>query len=182
MDADPHGAVHRFNREFCRRCEAAAAQHFILALCRCRCGDSAIRTRSFFEFSLCLSRACLGKIIIYINEWLRKIVFLPGCEHDAVRISGMRQLRCRREPGPLRSVVCRDRPHQRQLTVFISCWSGPCRWPPPHRQLRRSHRPKVTLNQAAVRRLVPCRKSPPLFKTFPVLVPSLALVNGSFLL
>jgi hypothetical protein len=72
VDADPHGAVHRFNREFCRRCEAAAAQHFILALCRCRCGDSAIRTRSFFEFSLCLSRACLGKIIIYINEWLKR--------------------------------------------------------------------------------------------------------------
>ena len=34
--------------------------------------------RSVFEFSLCLSRACLGKKIIFIYEWLKKTVFLPG--------------------------------------------------------------------------------------------------------
>jgi hypothetical protein len=28
--------------------------------------------RSFFEFSLCLSRVCLGKTIIYIQTWLKK--------------------------------------------------------------------------------------------------------------
>ena len=25
----------------------------------------------FFEFSLCLSRACLGKMIVYIYKWLK---------------------------------------------------------------------------------------------------------------
>jgi hypothetical protein len=29
----------------------------------------------FLEFSLCLSRACLGKIIIFIYKWLKKPVF-----------------------------------------------------------------------------------------------------------
>ena len=31
--------------------------------------------RSFFEFFLCLSRACLGKIIIFIYKWLKKTRF-----------------------------------------------------------------------------------------------------------
>eukprot|EP01046_Picozoa_sp_COSAG06_P025148 COSAG06_NODE_2096_length_7603_cov_8.520656_6_plen_198_part_00 len=30
---------------------------------------------SFFEVSLCLSRACLGKMIVYIYKWLKKAVF-----------------------------------------------------------------------------------------------------------
>jgi hypothetical protein len=30
------------------------------------------KTASFFEFSLCLSRACLGKMIVYIYKWLQK--------------------------------------------------------------------------------------------------------------
>jgi hypothetical protein len=29
----------------------------------------------FFEFSLCLSRACLGKMFVYIYKWLKKTVF-----------------------------------------------------------------------------------------------------------
>jgi len=36
----------------------------------CRCGK-----RSFFEFSLCLSRAGLGKMIVFIYKWLKKAVF-----------------------------------------------------------------------------------------------------------
>eukprot|EP01046_Picozoa_sp_COSAG06_P099421 COSAG06_NODE_45538_length_354_cov_0.603922_1_plen_64_part_01 len=31
----------------------------------------------FFEFSLCLSRAYLGKLIIFMYKWLKKTVFLP---------------------------------------------------------------------------------------------------------
>jgi hypothetical protein len=31
--------------------------------------------RTFFEFSLCLSRACLGKIMHFIYKWLKK--YLP---------------------------------------------------------------------------------------------------------
>ena len=35
------------------------------------------KKRSFLEFSLCLSRACLGKIIISIYKWRKKPVFSP---------------------------------------------------------------------------------------------------------
>ena len=33
------------------------------------------KTASFLEFSLCLSRACLGKIIVFIYKWLKNPVF-----------------------------------------------------------------------------------------------------------
>jgi hypothetical protein len=33
------------------------------------------KTASFFEFSLCLSRACLGKMIVFIYKWLKSAVF-----------------------------------------------------------------------------------------------------------
>jgi hypothetical protein len=36
------------------------------------------KTASFFEFSLCLSRACLGKIIVFIYKWRKKAVFRRG--------------------------------------------------------------------------------------------------------
>ena len=29
----------------------------------------------FFEFSLCLSRACLGKMFVFIYKWLKNVVF-----------------------------------------------------------------------------------------------------------
>ena len=34
-------------------------------------GLSEVRTL-FFEFALCLSRACLGKIIVFTYKWLKK--------------------------------------------------------------------------------------------------------------
>ena len=38
--------------------------------------DEAVRkTASFFEFSLCLSRACLGKMMVFIYNWLKNAVF-----------------------------------------------------------------------------------------------------------
>eukprot|EP01046_Picozoa_sp_COSAG06_P034133 COSAG06_NODE_3548_length_5199_cov_166.747059_4_plen_118_part_00 len=33
---------------------------------------------TFFEFSLCLSRACLGKMLIFIYKWLKKCRFLTA--------------------------------------------------------------------------------------------------------
>jgi len=33
---------------------------------------------NFFEFSLCLSRACLGKMIVFIYKWLKNAVFRRG--------------------------------------------------------------------------------------------------------
>jgi hypothetical protein len=32
------------------------------------------KTASFFEVSLCLSRACLGKMIVFIYKWLKNAV------------------------------------------------------------------------------------------------------------
>jgi hypothetical protein len=33
------------------------------------------KTASFFEFSLCLSRACLGKMFVFIYKWRKNAVF-----------------------------------------------------------------------------------------------------------
>jgi hypothetical protein len=33
------------------------------------------KTAPFFEFSLCLSRACLGKMIVFVYKWLKNAVF-----------------------------------------------------------------------------------------------------------
>jgi hypothetical protein len=39
-------------------------------------GNPTVRkTASFFELSLCLSRACLGKLIVYIYKWCKNAVF-----------------------------------------------------------------------------------------------------------
>jgi hypothetical protein len=60
----------------------AAAGPFVSAP-TCYDGGSSVsravrKTASFFEFSLCLSRACLGKMIIYIYKWLKNAVFRRG--------------------------------------------------------------------------------------------------------
>jgi hypothetical protein len=39
---------------------------------------------TFFEFSLCLSRACLGKMLIFIYKWLKKCRFLTGVGEGVV--------------------------------------------------------------------------------------------------
>jgi hypothetical protein len=38
---------------------------------------SAFEKRAYLEFSLCLSRACLGKKMIFMYKWLKKPVFAP---------------------------------------------------------------------------------------------------------
>ena len=40
---------------------------------------------AFFEFSLCLSRACLGKISIFIYKWPQRTVFSPAGHRASVR-------------------------------------------------------------------------------------------------
>jgi hypothetical protein len=47
------------------------------------------KTASFFEFSLCLSRACLGKIIVFIYKWRKKTVLSPVSSR---RFSRLRRL------------------------------------------------------------------------------------------
>ena len=37
--------------------------------------SSVRKTASFFEFSLCLSRACLGKVFVFLYKWLKNAVF-----------------------------------------------------------------------------------------------------------
>jgi len=41
----------------------------------------------FFEFSLCLSRACLGKMIVFIYKWLENAFFSQGCNAHATSVS-----------------------------------------------------------------------------------------------
>jgi hypothetical protein len=36
-------------------------------------GTIGAQTPSFFEFSLCLSRACLGKMIVFIYKWRKNL-------------------------------------------------------------------------------------------------------------
>ena len=50
----------------------------------------AYEKRTFFEFSLCLSRACLGKRIVFIYIWLKKHAFLTGSRFVKVRVAHSR--------------------------------------------------------------------------------------------
>eukprot|EP01046_Picozoa_sp_COSAG06_P002115 COSAG06_NODE_72_length_25897_cov_9.227382_9_plen_527_part_00 len=42
------------------------------------------KTASVFEFSLCLSRACLGKMIVFIYKWRKNAVFRRGSGHSSI--------------------------------------------------------------------------------------------------
>ena len=42
---------------------------------------------SVFELSLCLSRACLGKMFVLIYKWLKNAVFSQASDHYPSRIS-----------------------------------------------------------------------------------------------
>jgi hypothetical protein len=48
--------------------------------------DVVRKTASFLEFFLCLSRACLGKIIVSIYKWLQNAVFRRGCLLRSLRL------------------------------------------------------------------------------------------------
>jgi len=52
--------------------------YLIGAILRRQCVGDAATKRSFFEFSLCLSRACLGEKSILMYKWLKKTVFSPA--------------------------------------------------------------------------------------------------------
>ena len=55
--------------------------------CRMALVDS-LKTPAFFEFSLCLSRAWLGKMITFIYKWLKKpLFFLPQATRRFTRRS-----------------------------------------------------------------------------------------------
>jgi hypothetical protein len=85
----------------CRRCAAWVMRerwHRLRAVgrtrCCCRrmvwCRHSVGKTASFFEFSLCLSRACLGKVFVFIYKWLKNAVFR---RHERRWAAGYRQVR-----------------------------------------------------------------------------------------
>jgi hypothetical protein len=61
-----------------------------------RVGHGSVRqTASFFEFSLCLSRACLGTMIVFIYKWLKNAGFCSVCDfHGATNTQKLRILRC----------------------------------------------------------------------------------------
>jgi hypothetical protein len=68
----------------------------------------------FFEFSLCLSRACLGKMMHFIYKWQKKPVFLPATADDAWSDASAWQLCIGRE-----SHRCRPHRRQQQLRVHL---------------------------------------------------------------
>ena len=70
-----------------RRCSRAAAERAAAGMAVCRipyssveaCPQPSFHLREnglFFEFSLCLSRACLGKMMHFIYKWQKKARFL----------------------------------------------------------------------------------------------------------
>jgi hypothetical protein len=46
---------------------------------RLRIQQPCTKRRSHFEFSLCLSRACLGKMFVFISKWRKKWRFSHRC-------------------------------------------------------------------------------------------------------
>ena len=61
----------RKRRSFRTRQQGVAIDHDL------KIGIAVLRENgTFFEFSLCLSRACLGKIMHFIYKWLKKCRFL----------------------------------------------------------------------------------------------------------
>jgi hypothetical protein len=57
--------------------------------------DEVRHSASFLEVSLCSSRACLGKMIVYIYIWLRNTVSCAGGRQDEDRGDQCRVLRSR---------------------------------------------------------------------------------------
>ena len=60
--------------------------------------------RSFFEFSLCFSRVCLGKMFGFIYKWLKKTGFYSP--YDALDLSTGKLLSNRQRSGPNLSIQC----------------------------------------------------------------------------
>ena len=60
-------------------CKSTGLKHL---LCDRFCGIKRARRLSentcLFEFSLCLSRACFGKMIVFMYKWLKRRVFRTG--------------------------------------------------------------------------------------------------------
>eukprot|EP01046_Picozoa_sp_COSAG06_P008785 COSAG06_NODE_449_length_15623_cov_50.097204_3_plen_171_part_00 len=58
-------------------CSSAVCGVVWCGVCVDSCGAacSVRKTASFFEFSLCLSRTCLGKMIVFIYKWRKNTVF-----------------------------------------------------------------------------------------------------------
>jgi ABC-type multidrug transport system fused ATPase/permease subunit len=60
-------------------CDAANVTEFVHTFPAVR------KTASFFEFSLCLSRACLGKMIVFIYKWLKTAVLRRASTPSSAR-------------------------------------------------------------------------------------------------
>jgi hypothetical protein len=81
-------------------------------------------TETAFEFSLCLSRACLGKIIVFIYKWLKnRRLSHVFPKNDRFTKTGSGQTS---EKWSEKGVLCRCRirsaESQRNRTIQQSCW------------------------------------------------------------
>ena len=69
----------RASRQRCRRWSRPTKQrcdnHLVLRRPKTGSGQTTLKKILFFEFSLCLSRACLGKMFVFIYKRAKKTVF-----------------------------------------------------------------------------------------------------------
>eukprot|EP01046_Picozoa_sp_COSAG06_P001083 COSAG06_NODE_32_length_31260_cov_54.706973_27_plen_195_part_00 len=119
-----------------------------------------------FEFFLCLSRACLGKKIIYIYIWLKKPVFSPApwrCRQrgDAHRLQSAEQHALIMEKRRFANWICQDRLWTNRYGKKDTPWRSP------PGVSSSSHSP------ARIARRAPCEKRPHV-SIFPMFVPSLS--------
>jgi hypothetical protein len=81
---------------------------------RCSCE----KRHSFFEYSLCVSRACLGKMIVLMHKWLKKRRFSHRVSNNPDAAPRLGALECQR-PALCQVVRCGSR------------WDRPVRCPAP---------------------------------------------------
>ena len=66
-----------------------------------------VRQRAFFEFSLCLSRACLGKKMTVVYKWLKKPVSPTGAERPLSNNATVCCLLTKKKNA--KRLICQDR-------------------------------------------------------------------------
>ena len=78
----------------------------------------------FLEFSLCLSRACLGKVIIFLYKWVKNTVFSPASNPSDQLPTAHTARRNRKTPLFLSAFPCSFRACLGKMMPFHHCKTG----------------------------------------------------------
>ena len=131
------------------------------------------KTASFFEFSLCLSRACLGEMFVFIYKWRKKCRFLTS-----ERMIFARSRTVMLPPSPTVTLALVSPRKTRSVRNLLSRAAVE---PPPPTRLRQQTRLKVSPSSRICRRVAasicrnPCRtESVCCLNYFPMFVPSMS--------